>query len=122
MRFMLLMITTDCAKAGPGPLAGAESVGAMSKYNESLQRAGILLALDGLHPPSRGARLSFHDKRATVTGWPFEAEEVLGGYWLIQVKSKEEALEWAKRCPARDGDVIEVRQVREAADLPAEAC
>ena len=72
----------------------------MMKYNESLQKAGVLLALDGLHPPSMGARVTFAGGKPKVTDGPFaEAKEVLGGYWMIQVKSKEEAIEWATRCP-----------------------
>ena len=79
----------------------AEAVAAMMKYNEALQKAGVLLALDGLHPPSMGARVSFSGGKPKVTDGPFtEAKEVLGGYWMIQVKSKEEAIEWASRCPA----------------------
>ena len=78
----------------------AKAVAAMMKYNEALQKAGVLLALDGLHPPSMGARVSFAGGKPKVTDGPFtEAKEVLGGYWMIQVKSKEEAIEWAKRCP-----------------------
>jgi len=93
----------------------------MMKYNESLQKAGVLLALDGLHPPSMGARVSFSGGKPKVTDGPFtEAKEVLGGYWMIQVKSKEEAVEWAKRCPASDNEVIEVRQVQEFSDFPAD--
>jgi len=88
-------------------------------YNESLQKAGVLLSLDGLHPPSMGARVSFSDGKPTVTDGPFaEAKEVLGGYWIIQVGSKREAIEWASRCPAQDNEVIEIRQVQELADFP----
>jgi len=91
----------------------------MMKYNESLQKAGVLLALDGLQPPSTGARVSFHDGKPEVTDGPFaEAKEVLGGYWMIQVTSKDEALEWAKRAPMSDNEIIEVRQVQEMADFP----
>jgi hypothetical protein len=91
------------------------------KYNESLQKAGVLLALDGLHPPSMGARVSFSGGKPKVTDGPFaEAKEVLGGYWMIQVKSKAEAIEWASRCPASDNEVIEVRQVQEFSDFPAD--
>jgi hypothetical protein len=80
-----------------------------------------LLALDGLHPPSAGARVSFQGGKPKVTDGPFaEAKEVVGGYWMIQVKSKEEAIEWARRCPASDNEVIEVRQVQEFADFPAD--
>ena len=99
----------------------AKAVAAMMKYNESLQKAGVLLALDGLHPPSMGARVSFSGGKPKVTDGPFtEAKEVLGGYWMIQVKSKEEAIEWASRCPASDNEVIEVRQVQEFSDFPAD--
>ena len=91
----------------------------MMKYNESLQKAGVLLALDGLHPPSMGARVSFPGGKPKVTDGPFaEAKEVLGGYWMIQVKSKEEAIEWATRCPASENEVIEIRQVQEIVGLP----
>jgi len=97
----------------------AAAVAAMMKYNGSLQKAGVLLALDGLHPPSAGARVSFSSGKPKVTDRPFaEAKEVIGGYWMIQVKSKEEAIEWASRCPASDNEVIEVRQVQAAGTLP----
>jgi hypothetical protein len=100
---MMLMIPKGYEKAAPGAMPEAEAVAAMMKYNESLQKAGVLLALDGLHPPSMGARVSFSGGKPTVTDGPFaEAKEVLGGYWMIQVKSKDEAVEWASRCPASD--------------------
>ena len=121
MRFMMLMIPKGYEKAAPGAMPDAKAVAAMMKYNESLQKAGVLLALDGLHPPSMGARVSFSGGKPRVTDGPFtEAKEVLGGYWMIQVKSKEEAIEWASRCPASDNEVIEVRQVQELADFPAD--
>jgi hypothetical protein len=121
MRFMMLMIPKGYESAEPGTVPDAEAVSAMMKYNESLQQAGVLLALDGLHPPSMGARVSFAGGKAKVTDGPFpEAKEVLGGYWMIQVKSKEEAIEWASRCPASDNEVIEVRQVQELTDFPAD--
>ena len=121
MRFMMLMIPKGYEKADPGAMPDAKAVEAMMKYNETLQKAGVLLALDGLHPPSAGARVSFHGGKPTVTDGPFaEAKEVLGGYWMIQVKSKGEAIEWASRCPASDGDVIEVRQVHEFSEFPAD--
>ena len=92
----------------------------MMKYNEALQKAGVLLALDGLHPPSMGARVSFAGGKPMVTDGPFtEAKEVLGGYWMIEVKSKEEAIDWAKRCPASDNEIIEIRQVQEMDGFPA---
>ena len=118
MRFMMLMIPKGYETAAPGTLPDAESVAAMMKYNESLQKAGVLLALDGLHPPSMGARVSFAGGKPKVTDGPFaEAKEVLGGYWMIQVRSKEEAVEWASRCPASENEVIEVRQVQEFSDF-----
>jgi hypothetical protein len=121
MRFMMLMMPKGYEKAEPGAMPEAKAVAAMMKYNESLQKAGVLLALDGLHPPSMGARVSFSGGKAKVTDGPFtEAKEVVGGYWMIQVKSKEEAVEWASRCPAGDNEVIEVRQVQEFADFPAD--
>ena len=121
MRFMMLMIPRGYEKAAPGAMPDAKAVAAMMKYNESLQKAGVLLALDGLHPPSMGARVTFSEGKAMVTDGPFpEAKEVLGGYWMIQVKSKEAAVEWASRCPASDNEVIEVRQVQEFSDFPAD--
>ena len=120
MRFMMLMIPKGYETAAPGTVPDAERVTAMMKYNEALLTAGVLLALDGLHPPSMGARVSFTGGKPKVIDGPFaEAKEVLGGYWMIQVKSREEAIEWAKRCPASDNEVIEVRQVQEVADFPA---
>lgn len=121
MRFMMLMIPKGYEQAEPGTVPSAEAVAAMMKYNESLQKAGILLALDGLHPPSMGARVSFPGGKPKVTDGPFaEAKEVLGGYWMIQVKSKEEAIEWASRCPGSENEVIEIRQVQEFGDFPAD--
>jgi hypothetical protein len=124
MRFMMLMIPKGYEAAAPDAVAGldAERVAAMMKYNDSLQKAGVLLALDGLHPPSMGARVSFKGGKPKVTDGPFsEAKEVLGGYWMIQVKSREEAIQWASRCPASDNEVIEVRQVQEMADFSPDA-
>jgi hypothetical protein len=121
MRFMMLMIPRGYETAAPGTVPDAKAVSAMMKYNESLQRAGILLALDGLHPPSMGARVSFEGGKPRITDGPFaEAKEVVGGYWIIQVKSKEEAVEWASRCPAGPNEVIEVRQIQEMSDFPAD--
>ena len=119
MRFMMLMIPKGYESAAPGQMPSAEAVAAMMKYNESLQKAGVLLALDGLHPPSTGARVSFSGGKPKVTDGPFiEAKEVIGGYWIIQVKSREEAIEWASRCPGSDNEVIEVRQVMEFSEFP----
>jgi len=123
MRFMMLMIPKVYNKAGaaaefrPDPKA----IERMGKYNDTLRQAGVLLALDGLHPPVTGARVSFAGGKPKVTDGPFaEAKELLGGYWMIQVKSKAEAVEWATRVPAEDGDLIEIRQVFEMEDFPPE--
>ncbi|WP_437933799.1 YciI family protein [Sorangium sp. So ce341] len=119
MRFMMLMIPKGYESAAPGTMPDAKAVAAMMKYNESLQKAGVLLALDGLHPPSMGARISFPGGKPQVVDGPFaEAKEVLGGYWIIQVKSREEAIAWASRCPGSEDAIIEVRQVQELADFP----
>jgi len=121
MRFMMLMIPKGYEQAKPGTMPDPKAVAAMMKYNEELKKAGVLLGLDGLHPPSMGARVSFPGGKPTVTDGPFaESREVVGGYWMIQVKSKEEAIEWAKRCPASGNEVIEIRQVQEFADFPAD--
>ena len=121
MRFMMLMIPKGYENAKPGTMPDAQAVAAMMKYNESLRKAGVLLALDGLHPPSMGARISFPGGKPKVTDGPFsEAKEVLGGYWMIQVKSREEAIEWASRCPGSENEIIEVRQVQDMGDFPEE--
>ena len=119
MRFMMLMIPKGYETAAPGTMPDAEAVAAMMQYNKELQEAGVLVALDGLHPPSMGARVSFAGGKPTVTDGPFiETHEVLGGYWMINVRSREEAIEWAKRCPGGDNEVIEIRQVHEMSDYP----
>lgn len=119
MRFMLLMIPKGYETAAPGATPTAEAVEAMMKYNRSLQDAGVLIGLDGLHPPAAGARVSFAGGKAKVTDGPFaEVKEVLGGYWMINVASRAEAIEWATRCPGSDNEVIEVRQVQEMEDFP----
>ncbi len=119
MRFMMLMIPKGYETAAPGTMPDAKGVAAMMKYNEALQKAGVLIALDGLHPPSMGARVSFPGGKPRVTDGPFaEAKEVLGGYWMIDVRSKEEAVAWASRCPASENEVIEVRQVQELSEFP----
>jgi hypothetical protein len=121
MRFMMLMIPKGYEMAEPGIKLDPERVGSMMKYNEDLQKAGVLLALDGLHPPSTGARVSFAGGKPLVTDGPFaEAKEVLGGYWMIQVASRAEAIEWAKRCPATENEIIEIRQVQEMSDYDEE--
>lgn len=119
MRFMMLMIPTARAEAGEMPTA--EAIGAMMKFNEELAKAGALIALDGLHPSSAGARISFSGGKAVVTDGPFtESKEVIGGYWIIQVASKDEAIRWASRAPCGDGETIEVRRIYEMEDFPQE--
>jgi hypothetical protein len=121
MRFMMLMIPKGYETAAPDAMPTAEAVTAMMKYNEALKQAGVLITLDGLHPPSTGARVSFTGGKPMVTDGPFtEAKEVLGGYWMIDVASRDEAIAWAKRCPASDNEVIEIRQIREMSDFPAD--
>ncbi|MGH2784004.1 MAG: YciI family protein [Actinomycetota bacterium] len=121
MRFMLLMIPKGYESAEPGTMPPVDAVAKMAKFNESLHKAGVVLAMDGLHPPSMGVRVSFEDGKPKVTDGPFaEAKEVLGGYWMIQVKSREEAIEWAKRVPGSPNEVVEVRQVQELSDFPPE--
>jgi hypothetical protein len=120
MRFMMLIIPRGYEKAPPGTVPDdAAAVAVMMKYNESLQEAGVLLDLNGLHPLSAGARVSFSGGKPTVIDGPFvETKEVLGGYWVIDVKSKAEAIAWASRCPAGDNEVIEIRQLQELSDFP----
>jgi hypothetical protein len=97
----------------------AEAVGQMQVYNQQLTDAGVLLALDGLHPTAEGARVSFGEGSPLVTDGPFaETKEALGGYWIIDVPSKADAVAWAERCPAQGGQVIEVRRVFEMSDFP----
>ena len=121
MRFMLIVHATKDSEAGVLP--SEELLTAMGKYNEELVKAGILLAAEGLHPSSRGARVRFSGSRRTVIDGPFaETKELIAGFWLIQVKSLEEAIEWVKRCPnpMNEESDIEIRQVFEAEDFGAE--
>ncbi|HOD13354.1 MAG TPA: YciI family protein [Spirochaetota bacterium] len=126
MRFMMLMIPEvyqgdKGLKAGKDFTPGPGDVEKMTRYNEELAKAGALVALDGLHPPIEGARVSFRKGKPIVTAGPYIVpENALGGYWIIQVTSREEAIEWAKRVPARDGDVIEVRQIFDISEFPEE--
>jgi len=121
MRFMMLMIPKGYETAAPDTLPDAEGVERMMKYNKDLQQAGVLISCDGLHPPSIGSRVTFAGGKPKVTDGPFaEAKEVLGGYWMIDVRSRDEAVAWASRCPASDNEIVEVRQVQEMADFPAD--
>ena len=123
MRFMLIIKADTNTEAGVLP--SKELVAAMDEFNEKMVKAGVLLAAEGLHPSSKGARITFHGGgKRTVTDGPFtEAKELIAGFWLIQVKSKEEAIEWVKRCPnpfpGTEAE-IEIRQVFEMSDFPAE--
>jgi len=119
MRFMMLVIPKAYEKTGADFVPPAELVAKMTKYNDSLSKAGVLLSLDGLAPPATAARVKFGGGKTKVVDGPFtESKELVGGYWMIQVKSQEEAIEWAKRAPMLDGDVIEVRRVTEIEDFP----
>jgi len=119
MRFMMLVIPQAYENAKADFVPPADLVAKMTKYNESLTKAGVLLGLEGLTPPAKGARVKFSGGKAKATDGPFtEAKELVGGYWMIQAKSREEAVEWAKRAPMLDGDIIEVRQVQEIEDFP----
>ncbi len=121
MRFMMLVIPKGYESAQPDAMPDAAAVAKMMKYNEDLAKAGVLLSLDGLKPPSAGVRVSYSGGKPKVTDGPFaESKECVGGYWMIQVKSKEEAIEWAKRAPMSDKEIIEVRQLHEMEDFPAD--
>ncbi len=121
MRFMMLVIPKAYETATADFVPPAELVAKMTKYNDSLTKAGVLLGLDGLAPPAKAARVSFSRGTSIVKDGPFaESKELIGGYWMIQVKSRDEAIEWAKRAPMLDGDVIEVRQIAEMEDFPAD--
>ena len=119
MRFMMLVIPKGYETAATDAVPDAQAVERMMKYNEDLAKAGVLLSLDGLAPPSAGVRVSFNGGKPKVTDGPFaEAKECVGGYWMIQVKSQDEAIEWAKRAPMSDNEIIEVRRVQEMEDFP----
>jgi hypothetical protein len=122
MRFMVMVKATDESEAGVMP--SEELLTAMTRYNEELVKAGVLLAADGLHPSSRGARVRFSGGKTSVIDGPFaETKELIAGYWVFECKSLEECIEWVRRCPAPMGDVesdIEIRQVFEASDFGEE--
>ena len=121
MRFMMLMIPLGYESAPPDIQLDPAAAAKMMKYNEALQQAGVLITLEGLHPPSMGARVSFATGRPVVTDGPFaETKEVLGGFWMIDVASRDEAIAWASRCPAGPNEIIEIRQVQEMADFSPE--
>jgi len=121
MRFMLLVIPKAYETAKGDFIPPVDLVAKMTKFNESLTKAGILLGLEGLTPPAKATRVRFGAGKPRTIDGPFtESKELVGGYWMIQAKTKEEAVEWAKRAPMLDGDVIEVRQVQEIEDFPAD--
>ncbi len=116
MRYMVIVKASPETEAGHPPTQ--EMLATMSAYNEQLANAGVLLTADGLHPSAKGARVRFGDGKPTVTDGPFtESKELIAGFWILQVKSKDEALEWVKRAPMPAGAELEVRQVWEAEDF-----
>ena len=121
MQFMMLMIPAVYQggnKVDPGFIPDPKKVEEMMRFNEELGQNFKILSLNGLHPVNTGARVSFNKGKTTVTDGPFiETKEVLGGYWLIEAPSKAEVVEWTQRCPAEDGDIIEIRQVFDEADF-----
>jgi hypothetical protein len=119
MRFMMLVKASKESEAGALP--SQELLAAMGQFNEEMAKAGVLIAGEGRQPSSKGARVTFSGSKRSVTDGPFaETKELLAGFWMIDVKSKADALAWASRVPFTDGEVVEVRQVFEAADFPAE--
>ncbi|HEY1708722.1 MAG TPA: YciI family protein [Rhizomicrobium sp.] len=118
---MMLMIPGGYESAAPGTMPDPAHVEKMMAFNKAMMDAGILLSADGLHPPSMGVRVSFKGGKPLVTDGRFaETKEVLGGYWIIDVASRGEAIAWASRCPAQETETIEVRQIQEFADFPPE--
>lgn len=126
MRFMVFMIPgvyqpKNGKQTQPDFVPDAEMMEKMGKFNDGLRESGALLAVDGLLPVTVGARLAFAGGKATLTdGAAVAAKEVVGGYWLLEAKSKQQVIEWMKRCPAQEGDVLEIRQVAEMSDFPPE--
>lgn len=117
MRFMMILYPKGYESAAPDALPDMEAAMKMIEYNVSLHKAGVLLACDGLVPPSAGARISYSGGKVTVTDGPFtEAKEAVGGYWILQVRSREEAIEWFRRAPISNDDIVEVRQFFEMPD------
>lgn len=126
MRFLVLMIpevyqTKNGKKTDAHFTPDPEMMAKMGKFNEELENSGALLSLDGLHPLTTSARVALSGGKTTVTDGPsMDAKDVVGGYWLLQAKTKQQVVDWMKRCPAQDGDVIEIRQVFEMLDFPAD--
>lgn len=121
MRFMLLMIPGGYETAGPELDLPVDAVEKMMAFNQSMADAGILRSAEGLHPPSAGKRVSFKSGKPLITDGPFaESKEALGGFWIIEVASLDDAAAWAARCPAQDNEVIEIRRVQEMEDFSPE--
>ena len=127
MRFLVFMIPAvyqpkNGQKTDPHFTPDAEMMEKMGRFNDELEKAGALLSLDGLQPLTTGARLAFSGRQVTVTDGPYvEAQEVVGGYWMLQATSKQQVVDWMRRCPAQSGDVIEIRQVFEMSDFAADS-
>ena len=120
MRFMVIVKANADTEAGVMP--AAEAIAAMGKYNEELIGAGILLGAEGLQASSKGAKIKYTGGQTTVIDGPFaEARELIAGFWLLQVKSRDEAIAWARRAPMQDGEELEVRQVFDASDFPPDS-
>ncbi len=120
MRFMMIMHPDPKAYDGDG-IPDLENVEKMTRYNKALSDAGVMLTADGLHRPHDGFRVRFAGGKPTVTDGPFtESKEVIGGYWIIQCRSREEAVEWARRIPANERDMVEVRQLFDMDEFPQE--
>jgi len=123
MRFMVMvrLSGTSAADYEAGALPAPDDIAEMMKFNEEMANAGIMVAGDGLQPTSKGARVEFPDGKAVVTDGPFaETKELYGGYWVWEVDSKQDAIEWASRCPMSEGDVVELRQIFEMEDFGPE--
>lgn len=126
MRFMVLMIpavyqTKNGQTVDPQFTPDPEMMAQMGRFNDELKQAGSLLAVDGLRPRAKGARLAFAGGKASVTDGPaIEARDVVGGFWMLEAKSRQQVIDWMKRCPAQAGDVIEIREFAEMSDFPPE--
>ena len=119
MRFMMLVKASKESEAGMLP--SKELIAAMGQFNEEMVKAGVMLAGEGLQPSSKGARITYSGSKRSVTDGPFaETKELLAGFWMIDVKSKADAIAWASRVPFTDGEVVEVRQVFDASDFPSD--
>jgi hypothetical protein len=121
MRFMMIVLPKGYESAPADAMPSPEAVGAMDRYNAELMKAGVVLSMEGLHPPSTGVRVTFKDGKPILRDGPFaEAKEVVGGFWLIEVKSRDEAIAWAKKIPGDESMTVEVRQVQEWEDFTPE--